>query len=167
MPRDMGVHPLNRQGTGVDEINAQNLALKISKQGYSETKLICANRGVDAVSAMQNVAHAFWDGFGFYENERKHRAVYARLFNETLFAEAGEEVPCRGPMHDIEYLTVSGSHTAAAINIAKGHVDTNIVLQPLNVVRRRLENAIPNEAGRRAAAVEESEDDMPGLVDSD
>ena len=91
----------------------------------------------------------------------------ARHFNETLFAEAGEEVPCRDPMHDIEYLTVTGSHTAAAINIAKGHVDTNTVLQRCNVVRRELEDAIPSEAGRRPAAIEEDEDDMPGLVDSD
>ena len=39
MAHNMGIHPDNRQGTGVDAINAQNLALKISKQGYSETKL--------------------------------------------------------------------------------------------------------------------------------
>ena len=39
MAHKMGIHPDNRQGTGVDAINAQDLALKISKQGYSETKL--------------------------------------------------------------------------------------------------------------------------------
>ena len=37
--RVCGIHPENRARTGVDPINAQNLALKISKQGYSETKL--------------------------------------------------------------------------------------------------------------------------------
>ena len=37
--RNCGVHPENRARTGVDPFNAQNLCLKISKQGYSETKL--------------------------------------------------------------------------------------------------------------------------------
>ena len=39
MGRRCGIHPENRAKTGVDAINAQNLTLKISKQGYSETKL--------------------------------------------------------------------------------------------------------------------------------
>ena len=37
--RNCGFHPSNRAGTGVDPFNAQDLALKISKQAYSETKL--------------------------------------------------------------------------------------------------------------------------------
>ena len=37
--RNCGFHPSNRAGTGVDLFNAQDLALKISKQAYSETKL--------------------------------------------------------------------------------------------------------------------------------
>ena len=34
-----GIHPENRARSGVDPMNAQNLVLKISKQGYSESKL--------------------------------------------------------------------------------------------------------------------------------
>jgi len=37
--RHCGIHPENRAKTGVDPLNAQNLALKISLQGYSESKL--------------------------------------------------------------------------------------------------------------------------------
>ena len=34
MGRHSGIHRENRAGTGVDPVNAQNLALKISLQGY-------------------------------------------------------------------------------------------------------------------------------------
>ena len=37
--RRCGIHPENRGRTGVDPLNAQNLTLKISLQGYSESKL--------------------------------------------------------------------------------------------------------------------------------
>ena len=37
--RSCGIHPDNRAGTGVDPFNAQKLALKISLQGFSESKL--------------------------------------------------------------------------------------------------------------------------------
>ena len=37
--RNCGIHPDNRAGTGLDPIYAQNLALNISNQGYSESKL--------------------------------------------------------------------------------------------------------------------------------
>ena len=37
--RNYGFHPSNRARTGVYPFNAQDLALKISKQAYSETKL--------------------------------------------------------------------------------------------------------------------------------
>ena len=37
--RHCGIHPDNRGRTGVDPLNAQNLTLKISRQGYSEPKL--------------------------------------------------------------------------------------------------------------------------------
>ena len=37
--RHCGIHPANRARTGVDPLNAQNLALRISLQGYSESKL--------------------------------------------------------------------------------------------------------------------------------
>ena len=39
MPRHTGIHPENRGNTGVDPFNAQKLTLKITIQGYSETKL--------------------------------------------------------------------------------------------------------------------------------
>ena len=37
--RNCGIHPENRARTGVDPFNAQNLAKKISRQGYSGCKL--------------------------------------------------------------------------------------------------------------------------------
>ena len=37
--RNCGIHPENRARSGVDPFDAQNLALTISRQGYSETKL--------------------------------------------------------------------------------------------------------------------------------
>ena len=37
--RHCGIHPENRAQTGVDPLNAQNWALKISLHGYSESKL--------------------------------------------------------------------------------------------------------------------------------
>ena len=39
LPNRSGIHHENRARTGVDPLNAQNLAWKISNQGYSETKL--------------------------------------------------------------------------------------------------------------------------------
>ena len=39
MAHNCGIHPENRAKTGVDAINAQHLAYKISVRGYSETKL--------------------------------------------------------------------------------------------------------------------------------
>ena len=39
LPRNCGIHPETCARTGVDPFNAQNSALKISLQGYSESKL--------------------------------------------------------------------------------------------------------------------------------
>ena len=39
LPRNSGIHPENRARSGVDPFKAQNLVLKISNQGYSETRL--------------------------------------------------------------------------------------------------------------------------------
>ena len=41
--RNCGIHPENRSKAGVDPFNAQNLALIISQQGYSESKLESPN----------------------------------------------------------------------------------------------------------------------------
>ena len=36
LPRNSGIHPKNRAGSGVDPFEVQNLMLEISKQGYPE-----------------------------------------------------------------------------------------------------------------------------------
>ena len=38
LARHCGIHPKHRGGSGVDPYYAQNLVLKISQQGYSETE---------------------------------------------------------------------------------------------------------------------------------
>ena len=87
-------------------------------------------------------------------------------FNDKNFAEAGgylKEIPWR----DIEYLPVSGSHTAAAINIAEGgvpglhaelcneegHVDKNKVLQLCPSLEKTMAEGIPSIVFRRELEV--------------
>ena len=87
-------------------------------------------------------------------------------FNKRNFAKACgylKEIPWR----DIEYLPVSGSHTAAAINIAeggvpglhaelcneKGHVDTNIVLQRCPSLEKPMVEGIRSIVFRRELEV--------------
>jgi hypothetical protein len=38
LPRNCGIHPENRAGSGVDPFKVQNLMLEISKQGYPEVE---------------------------------------------------------------------------------------------------------------------------------
>ena len=99
LPRNCGIHPENRAGSGVDPFNAQNLILEISKQGYSETRL---ENAMGFEKALEGDPH---------DEQQK--------FNEQNFAEAGgylKEIPFR----DIEYLPVTCSHTFAAVNIIEG-----------------------------------------------
>ena len=96
MGRNAGIHPDNRANAGVDPFNAQNLAVKISLQGYSESKLESPIGFEPAASA--------WLRF-----KQQH-------FNEGTF------VLARGmlntiPFRDVEYLPVTCSHTFAALNI--------------------------------------------------
>ena len=100
LARHCGIHPDNRGGSGVDPFNAQNLVLKISKQGYSETKL---EQPMGFEKALVGTD--------------KHDLQ--KSFTERNFAEANgylRELNFR----DIEYLPATCSHTAAAINIIEG-----------------------------------------------
>ena len=86
-------HPSNRAGTGVDPFNAQDLALKISKQGYSETKL-------------ENPT-------GFEKAELPELQKKQHEFMKNNFKQAGGL---------LEYLPVTCSHTFAACNLVGGGV---------------------------------------------
>ena len=97
--RNCGIHPENRARTGVDPFNAQNLTLKISKQGYSETKL---ENPMGFEKALEGALH----------DEQKE-------FNEQNPAEAGGYLKAI-PFRDVEYLPVTCSHTSASVNIIEG-----------------------------------------------
>ena len=99
MPRNTGIHPENRGKTGVDPFNAQKLTLKISMQGYSETKLENP-MGFEKASA------------GPLHDEQQ-------LFNERNFAEGNGYIKPI-PFREIEYLPVTCSHTHATVNIVEG-----------------------------------------------
>ena len=99
MPRNTGIHPENRGKTGVDPFNAQRLTLKISMQGYSETKL---------ESPM-----------GFEKAAAGPVHDYQEAFNEKNFAEGNGYIRYI-PFREIEYLPVTCSHTHATVNIVEG-----------------------------------------------
>jgi hypothetical protein len=133
----------------VDPVNAQNLTLKISKQGYSETKL---------ESPM-----------GFEKALEGQIRDEQQKFIEQNFAESNGYLKAI-PFRDIEYLPVTGSHVFASVNIVEGggpglheelcneegNIDINKVLElcpswskpiaegiPCVVFRRELEVACP------------------------
>ena len=95
--RHWGIHPENRRAkTGVDPFNAQNLTLKISLQGYSESKL---ENPMGFEKAAPGTAASAQEAF------------MARNYN--LAAGYLKTIP----FHDVEYLPVTCSHTFAALNI--------------------------------------------------
>ena len=94
--RNCGIHPENRAATGVDPFNAQNLTLKISLQGYSESKL---ENPMGFEKAAPGAAASAQEAF------------VARNYN--LAAGYLKTIP----FHDVEYLPVTCSHTFAALNI--------------------------------------------------
>ena len=102
--RNCGIHPQNRAGTGVDPFNAQKLALKISLQGYSETKL-------------ENPMS--FEPAGMETAESAMRRDLQLEFNERTFAEASGYLRTI-PHYDLLYLPVTCSHTFAALNIIEG-----------------------------------------------
>ena len=106
MGRNCGIHPQNRAGTGVDPFNAQRLALRITNQGYSESKL--ENPMGFEPAGNETAASA----------KRKDMQV---KFNEKNFADAKLYLRTI-PFHDVSYLPVTCSHTFAALNIIDGEV---------------------------------------------
>ena len=97
--RNCGIHPENRARTAVGPVNAQNLTLKISNQGYSETKLE--------------------QPMGFEKAQDGALRDEQEAFNEKMFAESGVYLKAI-PLRDIEYLPVTCSHTFASLNIIEG-----------------------------------------------
>ena len=109
--RHCGIHPENRVKTGVDPINAQNLTLKISLQGYSETKL---ENPMGFEKALTEPAASAQEAF-MAKNFQLSMGCLKTI-----------------PPHDVEYLPVTCSHTFAALNIieagstCRGLHETNI-----------------------------------------
>ena len=99
--RHCGIHPDNRAGTGVDPINSQNLVLKISLQGYSESKLE--------------------NPMGFEKAEPGAAASAQSEFMEKSF-EMAHGYLRNIPFYDAEYLPVTCSHTFAALNLSLIHI---------------------------------------------
>ena len=152
--RHAGIHPENRARTGVDPFNAQNLALRISQQGYSESKLE--------------------NPMGFEKAEPGPAASAQSEFMSKNFDMANGYLK-NIPFFDVEYLPVTCSHTFAALNIIEGgeavrglhdklstngHIDRVKALQlcpswqkpladgsPCTVFRRELEAACPELPG--------------------
>ena len=153
--RHCGIHPENRAKTGVDPFNAQMLALKISLQGYSESKLenpMGFEPGIPGTAAASV--------------QEKFMKRNFELANDLL-----------RPVHfqDTEYLPVTCSHTMAALNLIEagdtcmglhedistnGRIDQQKALKlcpswrkpmrdgvPCLVFRRELEEACPELAG--------------------
>ena len=97
--RHCGIHPENRAKTGVDPLNAQNLARNISLQGYSESKL---ENPMGFEKAEQGAAASAQNDFLIRNFDMSNG--YLRTI----------------PYHDAEYLPVTCSHTFAALNIIDG-----------------------------------------------
>ena len=97
--RNCGIHPENRAETGVDPFMVQNLSLKISLQGYSESKL---ENPMDFEPATPGTA-----------------ASAQEMFMERNFKLSNDYLKTV-PFHDVEYLPVTRSHTFAALNIIDG-----------------------------------------------
>ena len=86
--RHCGIHPENRARTGVDPFNAQNLALRISCQGYSESRLE--------------------NPMGFEKAESGQAASAQKEFMIRNFDMSNGYLRTI-PFHDVEYLPVTGS----------------------------------------------------------
>ena len=150
LPRNAGIHPENRSQAGVDPINAHNLLLKISKQGYSESKLE--------------------DPMGFEKAEHGDAHDKQEKFNDNNFAEAGGYIKPIS-FRDVEYLPVTCSHTVAAANIIegegpglreelcdeKGNIDKSKVLQLCPSWQEALSQGIPCVVFKRELEVACSE----------
>ena len=102
--RNCGIHPGSRAGAGLDPLNVQSLALKISLQGFSESKL-------DKPMGFEPA--------GTETAESAKRRNLQLKFNATNFAEANGYLRTI-PYYDMSYLPVTCSHTFAALNIIEG-----------------------------------------------
>ena len=152
MPRNTGIHPENRGKTEVDPINAHDLTLKITGQGYSETKL---ENPMGFEPQLKGPMHDEQEEF----NDRNFALSYGLLHSI--------------PFRDVEYLPVTCSHTSATANIVdgggpglhseiindEGNIDKNKIMElcpswrvpltqgiPCTVFKRELDAACPELA---------------------
>ena len=165
LPRHCGIHPESRARAGADPSKSQDLALKISLQGYSESKL---------ESPM-----------GFEKAGAEPAASAQSEFMKKNFELANGYLRTI-PYYDAEYLPVTCSHTFAAVNIigageevrglheqlsTNGKIDQTKALQlcpswkkpmadgiPCIVFRRELEEACPELPGFLSIAGNQSHD---------
>ena len=102
--RNCGVHPASREGDGLDHVHAQNLALFITFRRFSEEELedpMCFEpAGTETAESV------------------KRRDLQLEL-NARTFAEASGHLRTI-PHYDLMYLSVTCSHTFAALNIMEG-----------------------------------------------
>ena len=153
--RNCGIHPSNRAGTGVDPFNAQELLVKISQQGYSEKKLE--------------------NPMGFEKAELPELQKKQNEFMKRNFEQAGgllKEIP----YNDIEYLSITCSHTFAACNLLGGGVkdlaaelcDIGMMIDPHKVRnhcpsrKKQMEEGIPCIVFRRE--LEEACPELPNFL---
>ena len=158
--RNCGIHPENRAGTGVDPFNAHRLALKITNQGYSESKL--ENPMGFEPAGTETAASA----------QRRNMQM---KFNATNFAEANgylKEIA----FYDVTYLPVTCAHTFAALNIIEGEckglnkefigdtgfVDKEKVLKLCPSWKKAMEDGIPCTVFRRE--LEEACPELPAFL---
>ena len=142
--RNCGIHPSNRGGTGVDAINAQDLTLKITKQGYSETKL---ENPMGFEKALEGSAAA---------------SAQQKFMKHNFKSSADLLKPIE--WEDTDYLPVTCSHTMAAANIVEagkaclglhpelsteGRIDTAKILQLCPAWKKALSDGIPCIVFRR------------------
>ena len=96
--KNVGIHPANREGTGVDPFNGQSLTVKISHRGFSIPRLenpMLFEKGINEIGRLQDqfVKTSFEESNGYLKTIEAHEAWY---------------------------LPVTCSHTFAATNLAQG-----------------------------------------------
>ena len=120
--RRCGIHPDNRGRTGVDPLNAQNLTLKISRQGYSESKL---ENPMGFEKALTGPAASAQEAF-MAKNFQLSMGCLKTI-----------------PPHDVEYLPVTCSHTFAALNIIEAGNTCRGLPERISTDGRRLNGVSP------------------------
>ena len=80
LPRNTGIHPESRSKTGLDPLNAQDMTLRITIQGFSETKL---ERPMGFEKALEGALHEEQKEFN-EKHSRRPAAILRRFPSVTL-----------------------------------------------------------------------------------